>query len=211
MARNAENPRPIEGYLPDSLPIIGVAGQLGSGKGEVSKVLEERFNFITRPVSDAIRDYAHKHKIPLKSRTDYWRTNSEIIERFGEDYLLDATLEKIGGLYVASNDPVLGASIDGLRIVSNAQRLKSMEGALLLGITADRDLRLQRALERPNRPEDKDIEKQFKKVERDEGAPIDEILKAADIIIPNEGTPEDLRESVLEIIADTYDLIPIDD
>lgn len=175
--------------------IFGLAGEAASGKGTVSKYLQEKYGARAYRFSDFLR-----------STLDAWHleTNRENLAKlslimrqgFGEDVFSKALAEDIsksvGEVFV----------FDGIRRISDIDYLKDMEGFKFVYVETSLEKRYERIIKRgENSDETEKTFEEFKKdheLETEVG--IKELKNKADIVIENNGTLEDLQKKVDELV-----------
>ena len=116
--------------------IIGITGTLGAGKGTVVKYLVEHQGFKHLSARAFFQEQMDKEGIPVNRDTMIEFANS-LRAKHGSDYVFRELFKKaeaIGGDVV----------IESLRTVGEAKALKENEGALLLAVDADQNLRYER-------------------------------------------------------------------
>ena len=116
--------------------IIGITGTLGAGKGTVVKYLVERQGFKHLSARAFFQEQMDKEGIAVNRDTMIEFANS-LRAKHGSDYVFRELFKKaqaIGGDVV----------IESLRTVGEAKALKENEGALLLAVDADQNLRYER-------------------------------------------------------------------
>ena len=116
--------------------IIGITGTLGAGKGTVVKYLVENQGFKHMSARAFFQEQMEKEGIPVNRDTMIEFANS-LRAKYGGDYVFRELFKKaeaVGGDVV----------IESLRTVGEAKALKENEGALLLAVDADQQLRYER-------------------------------------------------------------------
>ncbi len=174
--------------------IIGLVGEIGSGKETFALALQEIAS--SKKVahirySDILKKTLELWGMPI-TRETLTIMRQTMNENFGEDSLPKATQESAKNL---DADIVV---LDGVRWNADVEALKSISDALLVYITAPIEARFNRIKERNEKQGESSISfEEFK-----EGAKtpneilIPEIGNNADVRIENAGTLEDLREKV---------------
>ena len=184
--------------------IIGLAGTMGSGKGELSSLLQKKgFSYIT--ISDIIRKELLKRNLPLK-REELQNLGNELREKHGNDYWAKKAIEKI--------DLNKNWVIDGIRNPGEIEELKNIPNFFLIGIDAPENLRLIRAKRRKRVIDgrissDSKKEKEFKTLElRDRGINEPEhgqqVLKCiekSNFMITNDASIEKLHQEIEKILS----------
>lgn len=175
--------------------IFGLAGEAASGKGTVSKYLQEKYGARAYRFSDFLR-----------STLDVWHleTNRENLAKlslimrqgFGEDVFSRALAKEIS----KSGSEVF--VFDGIRRISDIDYLKDMEGFKFVYVETSLEKRYERIIKRgENSDETEKTFEEFKKdheLETEVG--IKELKNNADIVIENNGTLEDLQKKIDELV-----------
>ncbi len=178
---------------------IGLTGRMGSGKGEVIRVLEG-FDFRYTSLSDMVRE-------------EVARLGREVSRAQMQD--IGNRLRKEGGAGVLGarvRDKILGQQpqerrwvIDGVRNPHEVTELRQLEGFQLWGIDTHIDILLQRIKAR-RRDTDVASEEELKQRldrewgigEPEDGQQVGKCMAAADSILDNNSALENLRSHVLE-------------
>ncbi len=98
--------------------VIGLVGDIGSGKGTVADYLESGYGFHKHIVSDFIRSEARKRKIK-PNRKNLERLSEELRQKFGIDYFIQKVIRKI------EKDGDEKVAIDGIRLASDVKLVKN--------------------------------------------------------------------------------------
>lgn len=176
--------------------VIGVIGSKGSGKETfvylLEKCLKGRKVFHTRS-SDVLLETLKLWDIP-HTRNNHQRLAIIMNDEFGEGSLTHA---------VSSKMKAAGAEIsvfDGVRWHSDVRMIREFPNNFLVYVTAPMEIRYQRMKMRSDKIGEDGISfEKFKEEEEVETeAYIPEIGKTADVIIPNEGSIEELKKRVEE-------------
>lgn len=174
---------------------IGLTGPMGSGKGEIIKILGPKgFKYIS--LSDMVRKEAAARGLG-EEREKLQNVGNDLRQNEGAGVLgkrVREEIEKSGeNLWV----------IDGIRNPAEIMGLKKLPEFRLMGVTAEREVLIQRILSRPGRGDSKTPEEisMLLKREEGEGEPEDgqqvgKCLGRVDFLILNEGTLVDLQNKV---------------
>lgn len=174
--------------------IVGITGTIASGKDTVAEYLR-RTGFRVSSISEAIRLELKQQNLPatrenLKFMGDRMRT------KHGSEFLAKQALRAVEGSENAAVIPLFN--------IAEAQFLRK-KGAILIGVDAPIELRWQRAKSRGRITDDVTLE-QFKRDEavrttsEKAGHQLEKVMAMADVIIQNDGTVEELRLKVDEIL-----------
>ncbi len=179
--------------------IIGVVGGPATGKGEIAGLLQEH-GFVSYSLSDALRARATALGLP-HDRQILTDIANGLRARSGAGAL---ALEAKAILEGAGHDRIV---VESIRHPEEVRVLREEMDALILGVTMPLEKRflLMQARNRPGDP--KTWEEFLRLVDSEEGGhgkdtdiQIGRALKAANIVIDNSGTVEELRERVIELL-----------
>lgn len=186
--------------------VVGLVGQMGSGKGEFSKFLREK-GFTHYSLSDRVREEAKRRNLEPKRET-LQDIGDALRKEFGNDILARKTEE-----IIAQSDNRL-IVIDSIRNPGEVKYLKKKLGVYILGITAYPSVRLKRYLASANY-DPKTSEAFFKASRRDSGEEeenygqqVGACLKMTDSIIENNGSLEELREKGARFLKEHFKFKP---
>jgi len=175
--------------------IIGLAGEAASGKGTVSKYLQEKYGARVYRFSDFLRATLNVWHLEINRKN---LANLSLIMRngFGEDVFSRALAQEIS----KSENKVI--VFDGIRRASDIEYIKTIEGFGFVYVETSLEKRYERISNRGENLDDntKTFE-QFKKdheLETEKG--IRELKNHADIVIENNGTLEDLQQKIDELV-----------
>lgn len=181
--------------------ILGIGGVLGGGKGTVVDYLKEKYGFAHYSSSDLL---------------------IQILEERGEEVNREGTnrvanelrAENPGGVPVRNfaryeaEDGVSDVIFESLHSVLEVEFIKSV-GGIVLGVTADSDIRYDRILARGSVKDNVSKEVFMAQQKREEEGSEDpntsnifSVLKQTDFVIENNGTLEDLKTQVDGIMAE---------
>lgn len=172
--------------------LIGLGGQLSSGKDTVSAYLVEKHGFKHISTGDMIRFYIAEHGMGAPERDLMLTVGTTLREEHGADYLVRMALENEADKLVVS----------GIRAITEAQAIKDA-GGVIIACTAPIEVRYERLFSR-GRDGDNTItlEKFREQEEREmsntnpEAQNIRAVIAMADTVINNSGTLEDLQKEV---------------
>lgn len=173
--------------------IIGLMGQIGAGKGEVSIILEKN-GFEVVVFGDVVREEVISEGLePNRENTD---KISKLRTGDNPNYWRERVYEKIKNLEKAV--------VDGIRYPEDAEFFKEKLGDkfILLFVTAPTETRFMR-LNKRNRVGDPQTIEHFKSQEekQEELFNVSKTLGMADLTIDNIGTKEELEAKVNEFLS----------
>ena len=180
--------------------IIGLTGYIGSGKGTVVEILN-KLGFSSVTFSDILREELRNKGIEI-TRDALRDTGNKIRLQEGNEALAIRIIDKIkeqGGKYWV---------IDGFLNPGEIQEFRQFKDFILLGISADLEVRFERLSKRGREKDSKDFE-EFKKVDaRDRGVGEEEhglqrgtCFKMADAYIMNNGTVKELEGKIKKFVG----------
>ncbi|EKE15816.1 MAG: hypothetical protein ACD_11C00103G0018 [uncultured bacterium] len=177
--------------------ILGLAGEAASGKGAVSKYLQEKYGAKCYRFSDFLRATLGVWHLET-SRENLAKLSLIMRQGFGEDVFSKALSREIskseGEIFV----------FDGIRRISDIEYIKTIEGFKFVYVETSLKKRYERIIERgENVDESGKTFEQFKKdheLETEVG--IRDLKKHADIVIENNGTLEYLYEQIDDLVKD---------
>ena len=175
--------------------IVGLTGRNASGKGEAADYLKTK-GFAYFSLSDELREEAKERDIET-TRESMIRLGNQLREEFGANYLARKINEKIDskGKFV----------VDSIRNPEEIRELRKNKNFILVGVDAPVEVRFERAVER-GRAGDAKTQEEFKELEQREnlknktGQQLDECLKAADKVIVNDSSLEELHKKIDKLI-----------
>ena len=175
--------------------IIGLTGTMGAGKGEVAKLLKEK-GYEYYVFSDAIKEEAKKRGLEA-TRENLQNIGNILREEYEPGVLAKRLIAKF------KSDKVV---VDGVRSSDEIKVLRQHGKFVLIGIGAPQLLRFER-LKKRERKGDPTTFEEFKKLDDREnksigtGQEINRCLKMADFRITNDGSFDDLKNKVEEILS----------
>ncbi|TSC52965.1 MAG: hypothetical protein LiPW39_499 [Parcubacteria group bacterium LiPW_39] len=177
--------------------IIGLAGEIGCGKGVIAKYIIEKYNGSSFRFSTMLRDVLRRIYLP-DSRENMQILSTLLRQNFGEDVLARVISEDF-----ASSDKSI-VMVDGIRRLADIKYLKELPEFKLVYIETDIHKRYERILKRNENPDDsrKTFEEFQKEREQEADRQIKDLKKYADFIIENNGTYEQLYARVDKIIKE---------
>lgn len=180
--------------------MIGLTGYMGSGKGEIVKLLKLKdFKYIS--LSDLVRAEAAKRKI-ARTRGNLQNLGNELRKKFGMRVLGQKVREKIEKESTRRGKAVKqNWVIDGIRHPAEIAELRKLKDFYLIGVTARPETLMKRIIGRGRKSDvrlEKDILEKIKREigqgEPEEGQQVKKCLDLADFLIINEGTLKELKK-----------------
>lgn len=178
--------------MKDRPQLIGLTGTNGAGKGEAARYFVSK-GYAFFSLSDIIREELGRRGEAV-TRDNLIRTGNELRERFGPDVLARRTMDKARG----------PAVIDSIRNTLEVAYLRRQEGFVLLALDAPAEVRWRRTAAR-GRDESAASLEEFRAKEAEERAgsdtaqQLEACIAAADRLIVNDGTIEDLHRKLEDL------------
>jgi dephospho-CoA kinase len=175
--------------------IIGITGSFGAGKGVVVDYLVKHKGFTHYSAREFIFEEAVRRGMDLtKGREVTIPLANELRATHGPAYIVEELYKRA----VANGG---NAVIESLRATAEAKRIQEL-GGWVLGVDAEPTLRYERSVKRGSETDDVSYEKWLDQ-ERRESNPTDATkqdifgaLTVSDIVVTNNGTPEELYAQV---------------
>lgn len=187
---------------------IALTGYMGTGKGEISKKLQEQgYKYIS--LSNIVRTETEKRGLE-QTRENLQNVGNDLRKTYGPGILAIRVRETIEN----EEGEALGTGkwiIDGVRNPIEVSELKKIPKSFLLATTASEKTIIGRILSRArqgeqNTTEEEIIEKLKKESgvgENENGQQVQKCIELADHLIINEGTLEDLEKKLEHFISIT--------
>lgn len=178
--------------------IIGITGTLGAGKGAIVEYLKRR-GFQAYSVREFLTQEIADRGLPINRDTMVAVAN-ELRDAHGSGYIVQSlydTAAAVGG----------DAVIESIRTMGEVEILQGKPGCILLAVDADPALRYERIRERASATDAVTWEHFLadEKREFENPDPAKQNLKAciaaADVVIQNNGTLEQLEEEVERVLV----------
>jgi len=177
--------------------IIGLTGSMGSGKGEIVKILEkEGFKYVT--LSSMVREEARRRGI-AEERELLMGVGNSMRKEGGAGILAKRALETISA---SGHDKWV---VDGIRNPAEVVELKKGSDVYIVGVKTDLNLLADRILSRNRDSDPKDRDEVLRKVEREwgkgepeDGQQVGKCMELTDYTIDNGGTLEDLANNFMK-------------
>lgn len=175
--------------------ILGFAGEMASGKGTAAKYVVEKYNAASFRMSDVLRDILDRMHLEQN------RENIALISRtlrggFGQD-IMAHTIRKD-----AENSLAEMIVIEGVRRPEDLKYLKELTHFKFIYVDAAMEKRYERLVNRKENVGDET--KTFEEFEKDHQLEselqIKNLKNHADLVIDNNGAPEELEKQIDKII-----------
>ena len=175
-----------------NIQYFGLTGSMGSGKGEIAKLLQDRgYAFIS--LSDIVRAEAAARGLP-ETREHLQNVGNELRSKDGAGALGTRVREAV------LREPEKNWVIDGIRNPGEIAALRLLPSFRLIGVSADREILLERIAERQREGSALSREEIAAKLDREwgkneppDGQQVGKCLEDCDYFILNEGTLEELK------------------
>jgi len=154
--------------------VIGLVGEVGSGKDTVGKYLEEKYGAKQVRFADPIKDTLSIYFDKLSRADQHWLFTA-FQERFGDDILSKAIRKKI------EDEESQIVVVNGLRMPPDLDFIRSFENNKVLYITASTKTRWERASKRDEKSDDSTSFENFEKID----------LKSTEVNVPKIGAQAD--------------------
>lgn len=176
--------------------ILGLSGEIASGKGTIAKHVIEKYNGNSHRFSTSLRDVLKRLYID-DSRENMQNLSSILRGQFGQDILAKIIFNDTKE---DSKDVVV---VDGVRRADDIIHLREMNNFKLIYIETDLEKRYERITKRGENADDNT--KTFEEFKKDQEGEAEQQIKGlkeiADFVIDNNGTLEELYAKVDEIIS----------
>ena len=184
--------------------IIGIVGQIASGKGILVKYLTEKLGFIPFSLSLVVHDELKKRGIKQFTRQALQDIGDNLRLQYGDDVLARRTIKKIKNEKLKMKNYV----IEGIRNPAEVEFLKKLPSFILIGVKAKREFRFQRLLARA-KPWDPKTYADFLKIDRRDlgvgqqksGQQVGKCLAYCDYVLINNKDKRDFENKVKELVT----------
>lgn len=175
--------------------ILGLAGEIASGKGTVAKYIMEKYNGSSHRFSTMLRDVARRMYLE-ENRENLQKISTIFRENFFDDILSSVIAKDV------KNDNHGVIAIDGVRRLADIAYLKKLEGFKLVYIEALLEKRYERITQRGENSDDnnKTLEEFKKDHEREAELQIRELKNHSNYVVDNNGSFDELYKQVDKII-----------
>ena len=146
--------------------IVGVVGQIASGKGILVRYLTEKLDFASFSLSSIVHAELKKKGVKEFTRQTLQDKGDELRKKEGDDVLAKRTIKQIESDKIRWNRII----IEGIRNPAEIEFLKKNPSFILIGVKAKRKLRFKRLLSRDKEWDPKNYNDFLKIDRRDLGA-----------------------------------------
>lgn len=178
--------------------IIGVTGTKAAGKDEFVKTLEG-YGFVPFSLADIVREETKGRGLPSTTQ-NLQDIGNELRRLKGNGVLAETTVKKISRLKEASQ-----VVINSIRNPAEVELFQRRFGNnfFLIGIDADEEIRRKRYLKREGAKEEEfeEVNRRDLREKESYGQQVTECLGRAQKIIYNNGSLEELREKIKELLC----------
>lgn len=175
--------------------IIGLVGELSSGKDVTKKYLEDHYGASCHRFSTILRDLLRRLYLPIV-RENLQDISTILRERFGEDLLAKIIAEDV------KSDPHEIIVVDGIRRDADMSYLKNLPGFILLSIEVEAKTRYERLIKRQENADDasKTYDQFLADGKKESESEIPQVMAQANYKINNNGSLENLYKQIEAII-----------
>lgn len=175
--------------------ILGIAGEIASGKGTVTNYIVNEYQAGAHRFSTMLRDILRRLYLEI-SRENLQNLSTILRQNFGEDTLSRAIAEDV------KKDAREIVVIDGVRRLDDIKYLKKLPGFKLIYVEADIETRYERIIRRNENSNDqnKSFEEFSRENEQESEQQIKDLKNYADFVIDNNGEFKDLYKQVDKIV-----------
>jgi len=177
------------------MKIIAFAGMPFSGKSEAVKIAKNMNISVVR-MGDLVWDEVKKQGLEINDE-NVGRVANDMRKLHGMDIWAKRTIDKI--LKIKDANKIV---IDGIRNFEEIDFFKKMLGAnfLTIAIHASDKIRYKRAMSRGRKDDSMDLKLIKERDQRERGWGLDRVIASADIVISNEGSIDEFRSNVKEVL-----------
>jgi dephospho-CoA kinase len=177
--------------------VIGLAGQIASGKDTIADYIVKKYGGISLSYSQSLRDILNRIFQPIDRANLVW-LGQTLVDRFGTDILSKVLSKEIElsdkKIFVLSN----------IRREGDISCFKDWPGFVLIGVETDPKICYERLTKRSQNTDDqiKTWEQFQKDLQLSTEVTIDGLIKKSSIQVNNDGSLEDLYKQVDKIIEE---------
>ena len=185
--------------MPNKKMIIGLVGQIASGKGAATKYLEKDYGAVVFRFSAMLRDILNRLYLEI-SRENMCILSEILRKNFSENVMAKVIVEDIAK---SKKDLIV---VDGIRRIADIEYLKKMKNFKLIKITVNPKIRYERlVLRNENIGDDKKTFKEFLADQKKEAeSEVLSVMSQANIEISNNGSWEEFNKRIKKMIKKYY-------
>lgn len=178
--------------------IIGITGTLGAGKGKLVEFLKE-IDFKHYSARELISEEIISRNLNV-DRDTLIMVSNDLRENFGPEYLIKELYRK------ALKDKNKNVVIESIRCIGEVEYLKKQKDFILFAVDADPKIRFDRIKKRNSETDNISFEKFLfqEKIEfhsdDDFKQNLKECIEMSDYRFNNNGTPEELKNKLIEVL-----------
>lgn len=161
--------------------VIGLAGEMGSGKGTMAHYLVDRYGFTPFRMSDMLRDIVDRLHLE-QSRENISKASKMVRDTFGQDSMSRVIAQD-------ARKSATHVVIDGIRRMEDIEHLQALENFILVYIEVGEKARYKRLVARNENKGDatKTFEEFQKEQQMEADSRIAELRDKAHMVINNDG------------------------
>ena len=177
--------------------IFGVAGEIASGKGTVTKYIVEEYKAGSYRFSDMLRDILGRLHLE-DTRENMQKLSTSIRQNYGEEIMAKVMMEDV------KKDEHEIVVVEGVRRLADIKYLKELSGFKLVYVDAGVEKRYERIVNRNENPDDrkKTFEQFQKDHEREPELQIKDLKNYADAVLDNSGEFPELYSQIDKLIKE---------
>jgi dephospho-CoA kinase len=171
--------------------ILGLAGEMASGKGTVAEYLIKEKQGVSYRFSSILRDLSKRLYLD-ETRENLQTMSTAVREHFGQNILCKVIRQDV------AKDETEVIIIDGVRRKQDVEELKNLKEFKLIYLEADLEKRFERIKNRGENSDDKGktLEEFQKDHKREAEQEIKKLRDEADFIVDNNGSFTDLHKQI---------------
>ena len=175
--------------------ILGFTGLIACGKGTATQYLKEKYQAETFRFSTMLRDVCSRLYME-HSRENLSGISTVLREFFGQDLMAKVMAKDV------ENSQAELIVVDGIRRMEDVKYLRVLPNFKLVSIESEMKIRYQRLLKRDENSDDQN--KTWEQFQADHQLETEltilDTMKAADIVIINDGSLEDLQKQLDKLV-----------
>ncbi len=175
--------------------ILGFTGLIACGKGTATQYLKEKYQAETFRFSTMLRDVCSRLYME-HSRENLSGISTVLREFFGQDLMAKVMAKDV------ENSQAELIVVDGIRRMEDVKYLRVLPNFKLVSIESEMKIRYQRLLKRDENSDDQN--KTWEQFQADHQLETEltilDTMKAADIVINNDGSLEDLQKQLDKLV-----------